>query len=165
MNRLRIIIIFGIMTHLFGCGKAAPEGFPKTAPCQVIVKKGGTPIEAASVVLVPEQPMSSIVLGGSTDSSGKAEIRTSRGGYSQTGVPEGDYTVMVAKTLPIEMPTLSNEEFYSQTPQQKAAREKEYKEKLEKARIVPEILSGAKSPLKLKVDSTGGVLEVDLSQY
>ena len=148
-----------------GCNQGVPSDFPKTFSCQIVVRDDGNPVDAASVTLIPDQLMSSIVISGSTDSYGVAMLRTLHGEYSKEGVPEGNYTVMIAKTLPIDMPTLSTEEVYSQTPQQKAAREKEYQRKRDKARVVPEQLTTPQSPLKLAVGSAGTKLEVDISEY
>lgn len=165
MKRLLVLSCVCTIAFLSGCGEKVPEGFPKTVSCQVTVTDGGSPIEGASVGLIPDKPMNSIVVGGNTDSAGKAIIRTMQGEYSHLGAPEGSYTVTIAKTLPVDMPTLTDDEFYKQTAQQKAARDKEYKEKLEKARVVPEVLNTSKSPLKLDVGSTGGTLEVDIKEY
>ena len=165
MKCFLVVVCLSNAFYGLGCSKSVPKDFPKTFSCQIVVRDDGTPVDAASVTLVPDQLMSDIVIGGSTNSSGVATLRTLRGEYSQEGVPEGNYTVVIAKTLPIDIPALSTEEIYALTPKQRADREREYKQKLEKARVVPELLSTPKSPLKLEVGSTGARLEVDISEY
>lgn len=148
-----------------GCGESAPQDFPQVFSCHVKVVEGGTPIEGVSVTLIPAQVIPSVSIGGVTDGSGTAVIKTRMANYGQNGVPEGDYTVMFSKTLPVDMPSMTPEESYKLSDHERAALEKEYQQKLEAARVVPKVLSGSASPVKLQINTSGGNLEVDINDY
>lgn len=165
MKRLFALLCLCLIVVMSGCGEKAPDGFPKIFPCQITVTDGGTPIDGVAVKLTPDQPMNNITVYGTTDASGKVAVTTLQGTFGKEGAPEGGYTVTLTKFNPVEVKELSDDEFYKMSAQERATRSAAAKKEREAARVVPEVLSKATSPLKLTVDSSGGNLEVDINEY
>lgn len=82
---------------MIGCnsGQKLPEGMPPLKPCELTFTQEGTPLQGAIVSLYPTSGGSQQwILGGKTDTAGKAVIFTN-GKY--TGAPEGSYKVVISK--------------------------------------------------------------------
>jgi len=96
--RLSLITLLAVCV-LSGCdGEKRPAGFPPIFPCEITITQGGKPLEGALVRLMPEGT-SSWVIGGNTNASGTATIRTDK----YAGVPAGTFKVTVSKIY--ETPT------------------------------------------------------------
>lgn len=79
-----------------GCSKSSlPEGFPKLYPCEITVNQGGTPLEGATVTLMPKDPANVYSSSGTTDASGKAVLKT----YGHAGAPMGKSAIVVTKAI------------------------------------------------------------------
>ncbi|MDR0336111.1 MAG: hypothetical protein LBI18_03375 [Planctomycetaceae bacterium] len=152
---------------LSGCGNtSAPKDFPQTFPCKVKVMNGNTPLVGVAVNLFPEQPLSNVIIGGITDSTGIALIQTKYGDYSRIGTPNGEYKIRLTEVIDTGIPSLTSEEEYALTQQQRDARQKEIETKTESLRVIPKILtSSVTTPLKLFVSSTEVELEIDVVKY
>ena len=98
-SRITSIIVGLFLLTAFGCNKETlPEGMPKINPITLVfTADGSTPLEGASVTLVPEnKEMAKWLAGGTTDAKGECVIRTlSR----YNGAPAGKYKVIVQKTV------------------------------------------------------------------
>lgn len=98
-------IIFGILgsiglVMLIGCGgEPLPKDLPKTYAVKITVTQDGSPLEGASVSLMPEDTSSRFSAGGITDASGVV-IPQTLGMYS--GVPAGQYKATITKTDRVE---------------------------------------------------------------
>ncbi|MDR0521071.1 MAG: hypothetical protein LBH00_04355, partial [Planctomycetaceae bacterium] len=76
------------MILLSGCGEKVPTGFPKLVPCTVTVSDGGKPVADCFVVLHNETA-AGFSTAAVTDENGRAELKTSGGNFTKTGVPLG----------------------------------------------------------------------------
>lgn len=148
-----------------GCSGGRPSGFPKVKPCTVTVTDGTSPLAEIHVQLISDTPLASTVVFGNTDATGLAVISTIFAGHNEIGAPEGTYTVVLSKDYPlvhtksdVEIENMSYDEAMKYQKDMEAARDKLPK-------IIPASLSQRTSPLKLTVDSTGGTLDVDITQH
>lgn len=93
-----IFFIFAIaLAFQAGCGNRGPvrpADLPKLHPVNITITQGGTPLMGATVTLLSKTPATYSSASAATDASGVAVPRT----YGFAGVPEGQYTVTVAKT-------------------------------------------------------------------
>ncbi|TWT65957.1 carboxypeptidase regulatory-like domain-containing protein [Allorhodopirellula solitaria] len=89
-------LVIGLGAAFFaGCsGEELPVGMPSLQPVKVTIVQGGTPLEGASVQLMPEDASNTWASGGSTDAMGVVNIMT-LGKYD--GAPAGTYKVTVDK--------------------------------------------------------------------
>lgn len=92
-----------------GCS-GKPKGFPKVSSCEIVVVDGGAPIEGVEVALIPETPISGVIVGGKTDASGKCVVQTTFANFSAPGAPEGSFVVTLRKDPVPTMPELTIEE-------------------------------------------------------
>ena len=92
-----------------GCS-GKPSGFPKTSSCEIVVVDGGAPIEGVEVALIPETPISGVIVGGKTDASGKCVVQTTFANFSASGAPEGSFVVTLRKDPVPTMPELTIEQ-------------------------------------------------------
>lgn len=89
------VSLAGLCLAVLGCsGDDRPTGLPDLAPVKIIIVQGGTPLEGASVQLIPVESSNKWVSGGSTNALGEATIMT-HGRYE--GAPAGKYKVIVDK--------------------------------------------------------------------
>lgn len=88
-------LIVGIVSFTLGCGgEERPAGMPILQPVTIKIVQGGSPLEGASVQLMPEEASNTWASGGSTDAMGEVKIMT-MGKYD--GAPAGKYKVTVDK--------------------------------------------------------------------
>ncbi|MBQ2791208.1 MAG: hypothetical protein IJE97_16355 [Thermoguttaceae bacterium] len=92
-----------------GCS-GKPSGFPKTSSCEIVVVDGGAPIEGVEVSLIPETPISGVIVGGKTDASGKCVVQTTFANFVAPGAPEGSFVVTLRKDPVPSMPELTIEQ-------------------------------------------------------
>ena len=92
-----------------GCS-GKPSGFPKVSTCEIVVVDGGAPIEGVEVALIPETPISGVIVGGNTDASGKCVVQTTFANFSAPGAPDGSFVVTLRKDPVPTMPELTIEE-------------------------------------------------------
>ncbi|MBR4976086.1 MAG: hypothetical protein IKW13_05260 [Thermoguttaceae bacterium] len=92
-----------------GCS-GKPSGFPKVSTCEIVVVDGGAPIEGVEVALIPETPISGVIVGGKTDASGKCVVQTTFANFSAPGAPDGSFVVTLRKDPVPTMPELTIEE-------------------------------------------------------
>ncbi len=90
-----------------GCGgEKTPPDMPKLRPTTIIVTQEGKPCADADVQLLKkDDPAYKWFAGGTTDANGVCVIKT-MGKYN--GAPEGDFTVVVYKTVRTESETRKN---------------------------------------------------------
>jgi hypothetical protein len=103
MNSIRRLSVTAIAASLLGCaivgcgGPAGPEGMPELFPTVLTITQGGTPLEGASVQMVPSDPsLTKWSCGGASDAMGKVVVMT-LGKYP--GAAAGSYKVTVFKEL------------------------------------------------------------------
>ncbi|MDO4586646.1 MAG: hypothetical protein Q4C95_05030 [Planctomycetia bacterium] len=150
---------------LVGCS-GKPSGFPSVSPCIVNVTNGGTPIADVEVALYPATPMSSTIVGGKTDATGKCVVQTTFANFSKEGAPQGEFVVTLKKDPEPSMARLTVEEMEnmerSEIDDYNKKRDAEIA-KMEK--IIPVALT-KKDSSSLKVSVSGETtLDVDVSQY
>ena len=90
-----------------GClGEKTPPDMPKLQPTTIIITQDGAPCPDANVQLLKKDDLTyKWFAGGVTDSAGKCVVKT-LGTY--TGAPEGEFTVVVYKTVRNESETRKN---------------------------------------------------------
>jgi len=94
MKHLPVFLALLLAATLTGCGKQRPDWLPELYPMTIIIIQDGKPLEGASVQLIPSDS-GRFAVSGTTDIAGQAVLKTS-GQYS--GVPAGQYKVVVTKT-------------------------------------------------------------------
>ena len=97
MKQLKTAIYFalavGLLLPLTGCGKKKPDGLPDLNQTTLTIIVDGKGLEGANVTLQPADSQGNKwVPSGTTDSSGKVEMKTS--GFK--GAPAGSYKVVVS---------------------------------------------------------------------
>ena len=92
-----------------GCS-GKPSGFPKVSTCELVVVDGGAPIEGVEVALIPETPISGVIVGGKTDASGKCVVQTTFANFTAPGAPDGSFVVTLRKDPIPTMPELTIEQ-------------------------------------------------------
>ncbi len=76
----------------FGCAAPTkPDGFPKLHPCELRFTMNGEPLEGAMISTISSEGR--WPSGGATDRDGTVQLTT----YRFSGVPEGEYKILVAK--------------------------------------------------------------------
>ncbi|MDR2754625.1 MAG: hypothetical protein LBC20_02870 [Planctomycetaceae bacterium] len=145
-----LLISLLISVLLLGCNNK-PDNVPDIFPCTVSVTNGTTPINDVFIVLALETGGTEYSMSGTTNSSGRATMRTSRLSWRGNGVPAGTYRVSLSKTpavsgiSPEEYQCLSAEEQEVYNNEQEKKREKEPRE-------IPEYLSDfVRSPFQITV--------------
>ena len=95
MKKVSLLSLVVVMASalILGCSEK-PSGFPKVSPCTITVTNGSDPIEGVDVALIPDTPISGVIVGGKTDANGRAEL-TTHGDFK--GAPAGTYRVGVVK--------------------------------------------------------------------
>jgi len=89
-----------------GCGEKYPEGMPKLVKVSLTFTQEGQPLQGATVSLFSEDPNFQWAVGGSTDNSGVAVLKT-HGSYA--GAPEGRFKICVRKYVREgELQTMAN---------------------------------------------------------
>jgi hypothetical protein len=92
MKQLIIIFYVLLFCAMIGCRKEKyPADLPRLHPCHITVQMKGSPLEGATVSLLPEQGKWGAA--GITNTQGIAELRT----RNYHGVAEGHYKVTVSK--------------------------------------------------------------------
>ncbi|MDR0338341.1 MAG: carboxypeptidase-like regulatory domain-containing protein [Planctomycetaceae bacterium] len=92
MKRFIMILSVLLFCSIIGCGKEKlPADIPSLHPCQITVQMKGSPLEGATVSLLPEQGKWGAA--GITNTQGIAELRT----RNYRGVAEGHYKITVSK--------------------------------------------------------------------
>ena len=94
-----VLIVFAVMP---GCSKKPekqkPVDLPELVPCEITVKRDGTPLSGATVRLqsTPSTPSATTwIIAGTTNESGIAKMQT----YGDfIGAPEGEYIVLISKS-------------------------------------------------------------------
>ena len=92
-----VFLILVICTLSVSCGRNKyPPGFPKIYPIRLQIVQEGTPLDAASVALIAEDPsLKKWPSGGRTDAQGMVNIQT----HGFDGAPIGNYKVTVVKVV------------------------------------------------------------------
>ena len=150
----------------FGCGSKKPAGMPKVYPVKLTVMDGDTPLADATVILVSDNPVDNVVVGGTSNASGVVDLRTSFASYSEKGAPLGSYKITVQKDQPI-VETKTQEEIRQMGPGELAEHgRKLLAERNAKPKLVPAIVTrSATTPLKIEVVEKGTDHTIDLSSY
>ncbi len=104
MKRALIISLLVLpLAALCGCGEKTPSDMPKLYPTTITITQEGAPLADASVQLLKKGDLTyKWLVGGTTDATGVCVMRT-MGKYN--GAPEGDFQVVVYKTVKTESAT------------------------------------------------------------
>jgi uncharacterized lipoprotein NlpE involved in copper resistance len=135
---------------LLGCNNK-PDNVPEIFPCTVAVTNGTTPISDVFIVFAPETGGTEWSMSGTTNTSGRAIIRTSRLGWQGNGVPAGTYRISLSKTPTVQR--ISPEEYQRFSAEEQEMYNIEQEKKQEKIpREIPKYLSDfVLSPLQITV--------------
>ncbi|MDR2169997.1 MAG: hypothetical protein LBP59_07645 [Planctomycetaceae bacterium] len=99
MKRIFTLTILSVFVFYFGFGcsrSSKPEGFPQLYPCKITITQDGSPLEGATVSLVPfDQSGWKWRSSGQTDASGAATVMT----YGYKGSPAGKFKIIVEKKI------------------------------------------------------------------
>ncbi len=152
MKTLYCAALVALSSVVVGCS-GKPSGFPQTSPCEIVVVDGGTPIEGVEVALIPETPISGVVVGGKTDAAGKCVVQTTFANFTAPGAPEASFVVTLRKDPVPTMPELTIEEMGSMSQKEIDDYRKERDAEIAgMPQIIPVALKGkATSPLKVAV--------------
>lgn len=150
---------------VLGCS-GQPSGFPKVSPCTITVTDGSNPIEGVEIALIPSTPISGVIVGGVTDSSGVCVVKTTFANFAKPGAPQGDFTVTLRKDPIPTKPELTIAEMESMS---RADIDKYNKERDDEIKSMPQIIptnltSKPTSKVQLTMPGTSD-LSVDVSQY
>ena len=106
LGSLALACVLGVF---YGCGgPKTPPDMPKLHSTVIMIVQEGKPLADASVQLVKKDDLNyKWLCGGTTTADGKCVVKT-LGKYN--GVPEGDFTVLVYKTVVTESETRKNVE-------------------------------------------------------
>ena len=148
-----------------GCS-GKPSGFPKTSSCEIVVVDGGAPIEGVEVSLIPETPISGVIVGGKTDASGKCVVQTTFANFVAPGAPEGSLVVTLRKDPVPSMPELTIEQM---TEMSRGEVDKYNADREEEIANMPQIIPVAlktkdASPLKVAVPGEK-TTTIDVAEY
>ena len=164
-----LCLIVGFLVLAFitcsGCPSKKPKDFPATVPCKIVVLKGGNPLSDATVQLIPKTQGTGWIVGGETDAQGVVALRTQQVDYATPGAPEGTYTVVITKTVPVEG-ELPQEELQKMSLGELDT----YAAKIDELRkkavpIVPPVLTLHTSPLTFDISKTADSFTVELDDY
>ncbi len=139
---------------------------PKVAPVSLTLMDGSEPLADASVLFVSDNPISSVTVGGTSNSSGVVELYTTLGTYSEQGAPVGNYKITVQKDQPV-VQTKTDEELSKMQPGEIAEHSRKLlAERDAKPKLVPPVVTkSATTPLKIEVKEKDTSQTIDLSQY
>ena len=172
MKNVSFVMILALL-HLLaiGCAKR-PEDMPPTYPAKITILRDGKPVPDAQPVLfkVGEQiSAASLVVSGVSDSDGVAVLHSTYCNYTEKGVPEGEYKVVI--TCDVKVGSKEELEKAADLPagEQAALFAKMKKERDEKGVAVPPIwASVVNTPLKMTVEANqenGGELTLECTEY
>ncbi len=150
---------------LVGCS-GKPKGFPSVKKCEITVVDGGAGVEGVEIALIPASPISGVIVGGKTDSTGKCVVQTTFANFSAPGAPAGEFGVTLRKDPVPSTPELTVEQMgemsRGEIDDYNAERQAEI-DGMEK--IVPADLTSVQTtPIKVNVPADSAVT-VDLAQY
>jgi len=166
MRTLIIFVFTATLPFIVGCGTTRPKEMPETAPCEITVLQDGKPMTDIIVSLYREGGNGALSIGGTTDASGIAKIKTTWGAYTTDGAPVGTCKVTVDKVFDFPRETVTPEEMDHWTPEQGRKYEQQRQEMIDKLRATPAVLAGTSSPLSVSIESrSGGNLTVEISDY
>ena len=153
-------------TLLIGCSKGRPADMPKVAPVSLTLMDGGSPLADATVLFISENPVNSITVGGTSDSSGVVALYTTLGTFSDKGAPTGKYKITVQKDHPI-VQTKTDEELKAMGPGEIAAHSRKLMaERDAKPKLVPlKLTKSSTTPLTIDVAEKDTSLTIDLAEY
>ncbi|MDO5552948.1 MAG: hypothetical protein Q4G68_04230 [Planctomycetia bacterium] len=152
-----------------GCKSELEKSMPRLYPCAIEIVNKGTPVADVNVVLMGDESVQQLSMGGVTDAEGVARINTMRGSFIGKGVPQGEYKITLNKKIEITGTKTSIE-----LADMSTAERKKYQEDMkasvnrmeEEKRLIPVIVqSGQTTPLEVSVTPGGGeLLNIDLSE-
>ena len=165
MRAIALLLVAGGLLTAFGCS-GKPSGFPKVKPCEIVVTNGSEPIADVEVALIPETPMSGVIVGGTTDAQGKCVVRTTFANFAAPGVPEGSFTVTLRKDPTPSTPelTVAEMENMSRGDIDKYNRERDAEIQSMPKIIPPDLTSVQTSPVKVNAPNDSSV-SIDVSKY
>ncbi len=167
MKGVTALVFLAVISIVVGCGPARPKEMPETAPCTVTVTQAGQPMADVVVSLYREGGNGSMLIEGTTNTSGVAKIRTRWGDYTTNGAPVGTHKVTVDKYVEVPPETVTPEESALWTAQQGEKYERERQALIDSLRIIPkQIADITYTPLSVSVvSSTGGSLTIEVNDY
>ncbi len=114
MKKVSLLSLVVVMASalILGCS-GKPSGFPKVSPCTITVTNGSDPIEGVDVALIPDTPISGVIVGGKTDASGVCVVKTTYANFSAPGSPEGTFKVQLRKDPEPTKPELTADDMAS----------------------------------------------------
>jgi hypothetical protein len=135
-----------------GCGSSKPADLPPLFPCKISVNQEEKPLIDATVRLVPSNGDMRFTVGGKTNTSGTAEIKTDG---SWLGVPTGKYKVCISKLV---VPDLSDFKEIPTDPKEyeKYTQELQKRSKETVSVVDPKYHSPKTTPFEIEVTEKGG---------
>jgi len=93
------VLLGGVL--IAGCGEKPPPApeLPELIPVSGVIKAAGKPLENATVIFMPTVNKGGYSAMGVTDAEGKYKLETRAGQSVHTGVPAGEYQVMVSRMV------------------------------------------------------------------
>lgn len=165
MRTISLVVI--LVLFFAGCGSPKPAGLPDLIPHQVRIHDNGKPLEKVDISLLREEGQGAWSMGGITDSSGNATLRTIFASFEGSGVPVGTYRVILNKSVdyPPEL-ILTEEQSMKLSPQELVPIENKRKKYEEEHRVLPPLVSDPeKSPITISVSKTNEVSDIDVSKH
>ena len=138
---------------------------PDLYPTSVKVHDAGAPLDGIGVELYKVGTSTPYSLGGTTDSTGTANLSTTHVQYTGNGIPVGSYRVVLRQRIEVPSELQEDETMeLSSAEQQDLARKRE-KYLDDNRRFSRKLSDFAATPLEIEVSSSGFELDVDVSQY
>jgi hypothetical protein len=156
-----------LLISFAGCGKTPPAELPLLIPCSVKIIDGSQPLVEVDVSLLREEGQSTWSLGGISDRSGTAKLRTITGSFEGNGIPAGTYSVMFKKQ--IDLPDkfiLTEEDSLKFSPEELLSWNNKRQKYIKEHQVIPlELANPETTPIKLIVSEKNQILTVDVSKY
>ena len=162
MKNLIPLFLVGLV-FLVGCGKKAPDGFPKTYSTTVKITLDGKPFQNASISFHPESGSNRWSVAGRTDSNGNAAMTTFQGDYRANGAPEGSYKLTVGKEAIYPDWNEEKIEVKSAADALAAKAQSQRKKKTAVHEIPTELANVKQSNTVVEVTASGGVFQYEVN--
>ena len=152
-------------TMLSGCGKAIPDGFPKTYSATMTILLGDLPYNDAKVFLRPVQGATSWSVGGDASDNGVFRFTTVQGSHSVTGIPAGEYIVTITHFKIVDVPVSPDADDEERSRAMEAL-EKAQAESQKHSKIPKKLTTPDTSPIRWTINVSGtNELTVILDEY
>jgi len=158
-----LLLISISLSCLVGCrfGRERPKDMPRLYPVRLTIIQEGVPLEEATVTLRSKIPGFRWSVSGITDSKGEVELVTN--GFFP-GVPEGEYKILVEKTIRIGPPNPDLREM----PADELERSKIFRKIAKESKIMivvdPQYKNEASTPLEIGITKSNNGQTFDVGK-